>query len=138
MVTRKSLCTVAFAAIGSVLWVSPILAQPVPMLELAIADTARVVDYENGIYVVGTSDGDLYVINEAGEYTVTAFGAGLNSAGVLSIVTERGIRRYAWTQQCSTVIGGATCLSGGHNELIPVPRSLVPTALIARNSAPAP
>ena len=50
--------------------------QPVPILELEIPDTARVVDYDDGIYVVGTSGGGLYVINEAGEYTVTALGAG--------------------------------------------------------------
>ncbi len=48
----------------------------VPILELGIPDTARVVDYDNGIYVVGTSGGNLYVINEAGEYTVTTLGAG--------------------------------------------------------------
>jgi len=50
--------------------------EPVPILELTIPDTARVVDSDGGIYVVGTSAGDLYVINEAGEYTVTALGAG--------------------------------------------------------------
>jgi len=50
--------------------------EPVPILELTIPDTARVVDHDNGIYVVGTSGGDLYVINEAGEHTVTSLGAG--------------------------------------------------------------
>ena len=34
------------------------------------------VDSDDGIYVVGTSGGDLYVINEAGDYTVTSLGAG--------------------------------------------------------------
>jgi PKD repeat protein len=33
-----------------------------------------VVDYDDGIYAVGTSNGDLYVINESGEYTVTHLG----------------------------------------------------------------
>jgi hypothetical protein len=47
-----------------------------PILELAIPDTARVVDSDGGIYVVGTDGGDLYVLNETGEYTVTALGAG--------------------------------------------------------------
>jgi len=50
--------------------------EPVEILQLDIPDTARVVDYDDGIYVVGTSGGSLYVINEAGEYTVTALGAG--------------------------------------------------------------
>src|SRR4030042_1142655 len=50
--------------------------EPIVLLELGIPDTARVVDYDKGIYVVGTSGGNLYIINEAGEYTVTALGAG--------------------------------------------------------------
>ncbi len=41
------------------------------ILGLSIDDTARVVDHDNGIYVVGTSGGYLYVMNEAGDYTVT-------------------------------------------------------------------
>jgi hypothetical protein len=48
--------------------------QPVVIRELTIPDRARVVDYNNGIYVVGTSNGDLYVINEAGEYTIIHLG----------------------------------------------------------------
>jgi len=45
-----------------------------PILDLSISGTARVVDYDKGIYVVGTSDGDLYIINEAGEYAATHLG----------------------------------------------------------------
>jgi hypothetical protein len=45
--------------------------EPAPILELTIPDTARVVDFDYGIYVVGTSSGSLYVVNEAGEYTST-------------------------------------------------------------------
>jgi len=58
------------------------LQEPLPILELTIPSTARVVDHDNGIYVVGTGgdslyhDSSLYVINEAGEYTVTQLGAG--------------------------------------------------------------
>ena len=48
--------------------------QPVLVRELIISGRARVVDYNDGIYVVGTSNGDLYVINEAGEYTLTHLG----------------------------------------------------------------
>lgn len=48
--------------------------EPVPILELTISDTARVVDHDNGIYVVGTTTGRLYVIDEAGQYTVTNLG----------------------------------------------------------------
>jgi hypothetical protein len=48
----------------------------IPTLELTMDDTACVVDYDNGTYAVGTSGGNLYVINEAGEYTVTALGTG--------------------------------------------------------------
>ena len=50
--------------------------EPELILGLAIPDTARVADYDDGIYVVGTSGGNLYVINEAGEYTVTQLRAG--------------------------------------------------------------
>lgn len=50
--------------------------EPELILGLAIGDTARVVDHDNGIYVVGTSGGDLYLMNEAGVNTVTALGAG--------------------------------------------------------------
>jgi hypothetical protein len=49
--------------------------EPTLVLELAIPDTARTVDFDDRIYVVGTSSGSLYVINEAGEYTVTDLGA---------------------------------------------------------------
>ena len=47
-----------------------------PLVALELDDTARVVDYDDGIYVVGTSSGDLYVVDDCGEYTVTALGAG--------------------------------------------------------------
>ncbi len=50
--------------------------EAVPILELTIPNTARVVDSDDGIYVVGTSGGSLYVINEAGNYTVTTLEAG--------------------------------------------------------------
>ena len=48
--------------------------EPILLRELTIPDRARVVDYDDGIYAVGTSNGDLYVINESGEYTVTHLG----------------------------------------------------------------
>ena len=53
--------------------------QPPPELCLDLditPSTARVVDYDDGIYVVGTNTGDLYVINDAAEYTITHLGAG--------------------------------------------------------------
>jgi PKD repeat protein len=77
---KKTLSIVAIFIIVfsmfSMLTVTPTAAQgePVPILELTIPDTARVVDFDDGIYVLGTSSGSLYVINEAGEYTVTDLG----------------------------------------------------------------
>lgn len=51
-------------------------AEPSPVLDLTISGTARVVDHDDGIYVVGTTSGELYVVNEAGEYTSTQLAAG--------------------------------------------------------------
>lgn len=62
------------------------IAPPEPTLILNLDITpsiARVVDYDNGIHVVGTDAGELYVINEVGEYTVTELGAGcINDARI--------------------------------------------------------
>lgn len=63
--------SMAFAAIPSA-----VAQEPTLILDLSIPDVARVADYDDGIYVVGTSTGDLYVINDAGEYTVIPLGAG--------------------------------------------------------------
>ncbi|MHC4425882.1 MAG: hypothetical protein ACYSYV_07285 [Planctomycetota bacterium] len=73
---RKSLMTVVVISLMALTAAGALAQEPVPILELTIPDTARVVDHDNGIYVVGTSGGDLYVIDEAGEYTVTSLGAG--------------------------------------------------------------
>jgi WD40 repeat protein len=72
----KSLMTVVVISLMALTAAGALAQEPAPILELTIPDTARVVDHDNGIYVVGTSGGDLYVMNEAGEYTVTGLGAG--------------------------------------------------------------
>jgi hypothetical protein len=57
---------------------TPMAAQeePEPILELVLSGTARVADYDDGIYVVGTTAGELYVINELGGYAASQLGAG--------------------------------------------------------------
>jgi len=51
--------------------------EPVLILDLDITPArATAVDYDDGIYVLGTNNGDLYVFNDAGVYTVTNLGAG--------------------------------------------------------------
>jgi hypothetical protein len=46
------------------------------ILDLIIGDNAGVADYDDGIYVVGTTTGNLYVIDDDGAYTITELGAG--------------------------------------------------------------
>ncbi|UCE17123.1 MAG: hypothetical protein JSV84_09455, partial [Gemmatimonadota bacterium] len=46
------------------------------LLNLPLTDTVRVADYDDGIFVAGTEDGKLYVLDEAGNYAVTDLGAG--------------------------------------------------------------
>lgn len=53
---------------------APMVSAQEPLLSLSIPSTARVVDYDDGIYVVGTTAGELYVIDETGQYTVTSLG----------------------------------------------------------------
>lgn len=55
----------------------PVASAQGQIFSLSIPDTARVVDYDYGIYAVGTSTGDLYIINDAGKYTVTHLGKDL-------------------------------------------------------------
>lgn len=45
-------------------------------LGLSITSTANVVDYDNGVYAIGTTAGDLYVVSNGGQYTVTSLAAG--------------------------------------------------------------
>jgi hypothetical protein len=45
-------------------------------LGLSIPSTAKVVDYSNGVYAVGTTTGDLYIINNVGQYTLINLAAG--------------------------------------------------------------
>jgi uncharacterized repeat protein (TIGR01451 family) len=40
------------------------------ILRLSLGSTASVADYEDGVYVVGTSSGELYLLDEAGQYGV--------------------------------------------------------------------
>jgi hypothetical protein len=42
-----------------------------------IASAATAVDHDNGIYVLGTGTGELYVVDEAGNSTMTSLGAGI-------------------------------------------------------------
>ena len=90
--------------------------QPVPILELVIPDTARVVDHDSGVYAVGTDGGNLYVINEAGEYTVTALGAG----NIYDVRIEN--------QFIAVVAGSDTVLKFLLNGLIPVEQWRQPAA----------
>jgi hypothetical protein len=78
ILNEASVLLIAMIMITSVLTIVPsVKGQDYTLiLDLTISDTARVVDYDNGIYVVGTSTGDLYIINDDGAYTVTDLAAG--------------------------------------------------------------
>jgi PKD repeat protein len=60
----------------------PIVSAQEPLLSLSIPSTARVVDYDSGVYVVGTTAGELYVIDETGQYTVTSLGWYINDVRI--------------------------------------------------------
>lgn len=60
----------------------PIVSAQEPLLSLSIPSTARVVDYDDGVYVVGTTAGELYVIDETGQYTVTSLGWYINDVRI--------------------------------------------------------
>ena len=52
------------------------------ILSLSIPSTALAVDYDDGFYVVGTTAGELYVIDETGQYTVTSLGWYINDVRI--------------------------------------------------------
>jgi len=49
---------------------------PPPLFSLSIPSVATVADHDNGLYVVGTSGGELYVIDEDGQYAMSQLNAG--------------------------------------------------------------
>ena len=72
----SSLALVALIPLLSVVISLEGRAAPTPLSTIPITSAVTAVDHDNGIYVVGTAAGQLYVIDEAGNYTVTSLGTG--------------------------------------------------------------
>ena len=75
--TMKPQAMVALAAVLAVAMAPRPAGAASPILQLTLSDRAQVTDHDNGIYVVGTYNGYLYVIDEAGSPpSITQLGLG--------------------------------------------------------------